>query len=869
MKLRALVATGLVAVAAIAPVMASQASQQAQPTQPIFKSGVDVIRLDVQVVDAAGKPITDLRQDEIEVLEDGRPLPVVFFQRVTEPAESYVDAALRAVTAEVSSNDAFPRGHLYILIFDQQHITAGNEVRARVAAEEFIRTRVRPSDRVALYAVPGPGPQIGFTADKTRALASLSSIQGSYQRTAPTPFGTIGIYEAHRILQGDEVLIANTMERLQREGGADFVGAVDVGGRGGGAGSEDAAIAKRLLRENAQSVVNQSDAESRQFLQRLTDVIEQFREIEGRKTVILFSEGFHQDNLSRELESVAAAAAESYAVFYTFDLNRRSGAAITEAYASDTTMASEIASRIAPLGTLAAETNGMMVIDAASRTSDALNTIANQAQDYYLVGFTPSERARSSRGKYQRLSVRTSRPGARASARTGYVTRETRTPADRRRAIDSALQTPFVQQSLRVDYTTYVMKGPSGNQRVVLTLNTALPVRSALDDKADVVFVARDVRDGRVVASGSDTIALPVAPAAGSPLGTGTWQVQFDVPPGSFIMRAVVREPGGLTGSADRRIDVRPLAGPDVAVSDLVLGSALGGLQVRPRAYTGDGLSGVLESYGRTGVQLEGLDVKVELRREDGTAIVGIPADLQAAAGDDSGMSRRALFMLPLTSVPPGNYLVHAVVRARGEIVGERTRQVEVLAGNAPAAVAAVVDGPAAALTVSPIDIVRGDLGQRYIGVLAHVATGTPSAPAAAHAVAGRWEEAALQLQRQASDPGFAAQGLLGLAMFVREDYAAGAAALTRAFEADKTSALTAFFLGWAREGAGDPRGALSAWRSAAHIDPTLVSAHLALADGYLRLANRPLAIQALKAGLVAIPASLELQTRLAQLEGK
>ena len=852
--------------------MAGQSSQQAQPSQAVFRSGVDVIRFDVQVVDANGKPITDLRQDEIQVLEDGRPLPVVFFQRVTEPAESYVDAALRAVTAEVSSNDAFPRGHLYLLLFDQQHITAGNEVRARVAAEEFIRTRVRPSDRVALYAVPGPGPQIGFTSDKTRALASLSTIQGSYQRTAPTPFGTIGIYEAHRILQGDEVLIQNTMARLQREGGADFVGAVDAGGRGGGAGavvSEDASVAKRLLRENAQSVVNQSDAESRQFLQRLTDVIEQFREIEGRKTVILFSEGFHQDNLSRELEGVAAAAAESYAVFYTFDLNRRSGANITEAYASDTTMASEIASRIAPLGTLAAETNGMMVIDAASRTSEALNTIANQAQDYYLIGFTPSERARSSRGKYQRLSVRTSRPGARASARTGYVTRETRTPADRRRAIDSALQTPFVQQSLRVDYTTYVMKGPSGNQRVVLTLNTALPVRSTIEDKADVVFVARDVRDGRVVASGSDTIALPVSAAPGSRLGTGSWQVQFDAPPGSFIMRAVVREPGGLTGSADRRIEVRPLAGPDVAVSDLVLGSALGGLQVRPRAYTGDGLSGVLESYGRTGVQLEGLDVNVELRREDGTSVVAIPADLQAPSSDDSGMSRRALFVLPLTSVTPGDYLVHAVVRARGEIVGERTRQVEVLAGNAPAAIAAVIDGPAAALTVSPIDIVGGDLGQRYVGVLAHVAAGTPAAPAAAHAAAGRWEEAALQLQRQTADAGFAAEGLLGLAMFVREDYPGAAASLARALEADKTSALTAFFLGWAREGSGDARGALSAWRSAAHLDPTLVSAHLALADGYLRLSNRPLALQALRAGLAAIPSSPELQTRLAQLEGK
>lgn len=838
---------------------------QAQSGQPTFKSGVDLIRWDIRVVDADGRPITDLKPEEIQIVEGGRQLPIVLFQRITEPAESYVDAALRAVTAEVSSNDAFPRGHLYILIFDQQHITTGNEQRARLAAEQFIRTRVRPSDRVALFAVPGPGPQIGFTADKTRAIAALGTIRGYYQRLAPTAFGTISLFEAHRILQGDEILITNTLERLVTEGAADVLGLSDAGGAGGSA-EADLSAAKRLLRENAQSVVNQSDAESRQFLQRLADVIEQFKEIEGRKTVILFSEGFFQDNLSRELEDVAAAAAESYAVFYTFDLNRRTGD-ISQAFASDTVMGSEISARIAPLGTLAVETDGMMILDAASRTSDALDTIADQAQDYYLVGFTPSLQALERPGSYRRVTVKTTRPGARVSARTGYVSRVAATPADRRRAIDGALQTPFVQQSLKVDYTTYVMKSPAGGHRVVLSLNAALPVRSADADKADVVFVARDVRDGRVVASGSDTIALPAAAAEGSALGTGSWQVQFDVPAGSFIMRAVVREPGGLTGSADRRIDVRPLAGPDVAVSDLVLGSALGGLPVRPRAYTGDGLSGVIESYGRTTVQLDGLDVKVDLRQEDGSSVTSIPADLQLAEEDGDGVRRRALFLLPLQSVAPGNYQVHATVRARGEIVAERTRQVEVLAGNAPVAVAAIVDGPASSLTVSPIDIVQGELGQRYVGVLAHVATGTPAAPAAAHAVASRWEEAGLQLQRLKADEGFATQGLTGLALFVREDYAAGAAALANALKADPTSALTAFFLGWAREGAGDPRGALSAWRSAAHLDPTLLSAHLALADGYLRLSNPALAVQALKAGLAANPGSPELQTRLAQLE--
>src|SRR6478672_313892 len=109
---------------------------------------------------AHGTPLACARPDEIEIREDGKPLPIVLFQRVQEPAGFYNDAALRAVSAEVTSNDAAPRGHLYVLVFDQQHIAPGNEEAARKAAETFLRTRVRSSDRVALFGIPGPGPDL-------------------------------------------------------------------------------------------------------------------------------------------------------------------------------------------------------------------------------------------------------------------------------------------------------------------------------------------------------------------------------------------------------------------------------------------------------------------------------------------------------------------------------------------------------------------------------------------------------------------------------------------------------------------------------------------------------------------------------------
>src|SRR5919201_3690610 len=135
-------------------------SQSAQPT---FKAGVELVRLDVRVIDEQGRPVRDLKPDEVEIVEGGEARPVVLFQHVEEPAESYADVTSRTVAGETSTNQGAARGHVYVLVFDQQHLSPGAEQRSRQAVERFLRTRVRRGDRVALYALPGPGPQIGFT----------------------------------------------------------------------------------------------------------------------------------------------------------------------------------------------------------------------------------------------------------------------------------------------------------------------------------------------------------------------------------------------------------------------------------------------------------------------------------------------------------------------------------------------------------------------------------------------------------------------------------------------------------------------------------------------------------------------------------
>jgi VWFA-related protein len=824
-----------VRLAATIVALAAAGLAASQP-QPVFRSGAELVRFDIRVTDSSGRPIADLRPDEIELVDNGQVLKPLLFQHIEEPAGEYGEAALRSVSAQVSSNRGAPRGHLYLLVFDQSHLSPGNGPVVRRAAERFIRQHVRPSDRVALIGLPGPGPSTGFTADHGRALAELAKLGGAQERNVTTAVGDLTVQEAYEIAGGNERVATEVMTRQALQTGSDIGGGSDRGAarlvsRAAERDPEDPAAVRRAILENARTVVAQADATSRDFMLRLADVIEQYRAIEGRKIVVLFSEGFRQTNLTREIEEVEAAAAETYAVFYAFDVNRRVGADGGEAERSPTSASSDIQGRLEPLGSLAAATDGLLVADAVTHLDESLDRIADQAQDYYLIGFAPAAGALASPGQYRPVSVRVSRPGARVSARSGYAVAKPGA-LDRRAAIDRALAAPFSQQALRVDYTTYTLRSDNpATARVFLALDAELPIRDASHQTADVVFVVRDLRDGRVAASGTDTMPLPPAPSPGATTGSSAFRVQFEVPPGSYLMRAVVREPGGLVGSADRKLDVRALAGPDVAVSDVILGAAGTALPVRAHAYVEDGLSGTIETYGRSPEQLQRLAVTATLVAADGgSPVQTVRGEIGPTIEARPGVARRAVFTFPLTHVAPGPYTATVKISDGTEAVADVSRGVDVSAGTAPVATAE-------AAAFRPADILNGDFVK---GVRTTLSRST--SPAA---------------QRAAE----------GFDAFARGDYAVAADRLTASMHLEQGNAAVAFVLGWAWEAQGNHRQAIGAWRAAAAANPQMVPAHLALADAYLRIAQPALAVQALRAGLQALPDSPELRARLAEIE--
>lgn len=811
-------------------------AQTPTPTQtPVFTSAVDMARMDVRVTDKSGRPITDLRADEVQVIEGGVQRPVVLLQRVSEAGRSYVEAAQRTVAAEISTNQGAPRGQLYVLLFDQEHITAGAEQKARVAAEKFIREKVRPEDRVAVYGLPAPGPTQSFTNNTRAAIDQLQHVRGGLTRLQTQAVGEITVNEAYEILRGNEAVLTRFLLPSDENTSSRASAIADLAKKAGTSAEEQ----RRTLQQAAQDIVTRADGDARRFLQFATELLRNFRHVDGRKTIVLFSEGFFGDRVATEARTLAAAAAETYSVIYALDLNTRMDVPSTESTASDTVQ--EILSRTQTLSSLAAETGGALIPDALTHLDSALGSLGAPNTDYYIVGFESSTEARGNRTGYQKVDVKVTRPGAVVDTRTGYTAGLDARSMNayeslRRLTIDNALAAPYGHQGLRVEYTTYQSHGSGPNsERVVLSLEAELPVAvpggdGALPQKADVVFVVREARTGRVVGSGSDQIPLPMTVARGRTSGVGTWRVQFMVAPGDYIMRAIVREPGGLLGSADRQFTVRTMGGPDVAPSDLILGKPTPALPVRATAYTAEPLPAAVRVYARSATQLEKVVGRLELLPLGGTTpVIGLSGVASDTRDIDGQELRDLLFEIPLANVPAGEYVARVELRSAGEFVAELRRQVTVVVGANP--------NPTAAVGPEP--------------VVASAAADGVVATALLKAAAGSNDPAVLQ-------------AVAGVTQLKAGRYTDAVATLKSAFEAGRsTSAPVAFLLGWAERGAGNLVGAVSAFRNAANLDGAMIPAHLALATTYLELQQPALAAQALEAGLAKQPNAIELSRLL------
>ena len=281
--------------------------------QDVIKVTSNLVSVDVLVKDKKGKAVTDLKAEDFTVSENGVPQQIEFFDS-TLTSEN---GAGRPATAIVSTQPkpvnptGLPR-NIIALVLDGQSTELANLKYVREGIEKYIRERISDSDSVALFSISG-GLQLlqSFTRDKAKLLAAVDKAYTS---------STVSKTSEARGLTQDINSIRNKLSGAPTE-----VAASPAAGAAGSAAAE-ALIAQHVLEQYMQLRSALSVQQTRPVLAALAAICEGLRPVPGKKTLVMFSEGFvAPETLDWQVQTTVDIANRANVAIYIIDASGLTG----------------------------------------------------------------------------------------------------------------------------------------------------------------------------------------------------------------------------------------------------------------------------------------------------------------------------------------------------------------------------------------------------------------------------------------------------------------------------------------------------------------------------------------------------------------
>ena len=149
------------------------------PATPQFRSGVDLVHLDVSVLDKNRRPVKGLTAQDFTVVEDGKPQPVVAFSAVDLPdPEPPSTAWIRDVAPDVRRNTEKAERRLVTIVmddatipFDLPMIKSAREI-GRLVVE-----KLGPNDMASVVFTRDNRNAQEFTSDRAQLLKAVESFE--------------------------------------------------------------------------------------------------------------------------------------------------------------------------------------------------------------------------------------------------------------------------------------------------------------------------------------------------------------------------------------------------------------------------------------------------------------------------------------------------------------------------------------------------------------------------------------------------------------------------------------------------------------------------------------------------------------------
>ncbi len=186
------------------------------------------------------------------------------------------------------------------------------------------------------------------------------------------------------------------------------------------------------VRSKASQMAQTARAESARTLQLLSTLMAGLVNVPGRKTIVLLSEGFVAEDDWPLVRETVTQAARANARIYTLDgrgSERGLGSILDTApntNDANTRLLEQMDFGADSVNSLAVDSGGFVVRN-TNQFDTALTRIADDADNYYVLGIRPSVQPD---GTFHRIQVRVKRPGVAVRARRGYIATPHESPVD-------------------------------------------------------------------------------------------------------------------------------------------------------------------------------------------------------------------------------------------------------------------------------------------------------------------------------------------------------------------------------------------------------------------------------------------------------
>lgn len=564
---------------------AQQQQPEPQQSEEVVKIESTLMQAGVTVLDKQGRFVEGLKSEQFELLIDGKPQPISFFEQVAagSPEERKKLALAGDARARAASRpggaEPQSRGRAAIFFLDDLHMSTESITRARKLIQHFIDKEMGEDDLAAVASASG---QLGFlqqlTSNREVLRTAVSRLKPWPQAGGDGQLPIMSEYTARAIdVDNDRDLLETYIQVLLRDG-------------------MKRPMAEAMVRTRARMILQRANADTRNTLRSLNSMVRAVAPLPGRKLAFFLSDGFlltrTDTDVADAMRDITDAAVRAGMVLYTLDtrglatdhwLDAGAGAPPPDGGASIARV--EVGAMSASqeaLHLIAEQTGGRAILNTNAQTA-ALSRTVNETSAYYLLAWRPHEGEQHA-GKFRKLEVSVKgRPDLVVLVQRGFVEAAS-APSLRRAgnqgkqakpgeelnvALAAAVPVRDVPANLELGYTV------ADNGEPMVTALVSVPVDALGADAAGkaAVEVAGYVvnLEGKIGSRFAERLSMSVAQPAQGPDGRGyvLYRHQIKVAPGLYQVRAAALDVNnGLAGSVAEWIEV-----PDLKARKFTLGS--------------------------------------------------------------------------------------------------------------------------------------------------------------------------------------------------------------------------------------------------------------------------------------------------------